>query len=60
MVGHVHALLNLIRRALPGLVESFESIRSSFFTASERRALCELYSGIRATSFFLRMSYQYS
>ena len=51
MVGHVHAFLNLIRRALPGLVELFESIRSSLFTAAERTALCELYSGIRATSF---------
>ena len=51
MVGYVHAFLNLIRRALPGLVELFESIRSSLFTAAERTALCELYSGIGATSF---------
>jgi len=51
MVGYVHAFLNLIRRALPGLVELFESIRSSLFTAAERRALRELYSGIGATSF---------
>ena len=29
MVGHVHAFLNLIRQALPGLIEAFESIRTS-------------------------------
>jgi mannose-1-phosphate guanylyltransferase len=51
MVGYVHAFLNLIRRALPGLVELFESIRSSLFTAAERAALCELYSNIRTTGF---------
>jgi mannose-1-phosphate guanylyltransferase len=51
MVGYVHAFLNLIRHSLPGLVEAFESIRSSLFTAYEREALCELYSGIRSTSF---------
>ncbi len=51
MVGYVHAFLNLIRRALPSLVEAFESIRSSFFTAYEGAALCELYSGMGATSF---------
>ncbi|MEO8052964.1 MAG: sugar phosphate nucleotidyltransferase [Acidobacteriota bacterium] len=51
MVGHVHAFLNLISRALPELLEAFESIRSSFFTAHERAALCGLYSSIRATSF---------
>src|SRR5665213_450518 len=51
MVGHVRAFLNLIRRALPTLVDLFESIRSSLFTAAERTALCEVYSGIGATSF---------
>ncbi len=51
MVGCVHAFLNLIRCALPGLVERFESIRSSLFTATERTAACELYSGIGETSF---------
>jgi mannose-1-phosphate guanylyltransferase len=51
MVGYVHAFLNLIRRALPGLVELFESIRSSLFTAAERTVLGGLYSGIGATSF---------
>jgi mannose-1-phosphate guanylyltransferase len=51
MVGHVHTFLNLIRHALPSLFQSFESIRSSFFTEHERTALCDLYSGIRSTSF---------
>lgn len=51
MVGGVHAFLDLIRRTLPGLVELFESIRSSLFTATERTSLRELYSEIGATSF---------
>ena len=51
MVGCVHAFLDLIRRTLPGLVELFESTRSSLFTAAERTSLGELYSGIGATSF---------
>lgn len=51
MVGRVHAFLKLIRHALPRLVEAFESIRPSFSTAYERLALCDLYAGIRATSF---------
>jgi mannose-1-phosphate guanylyltransferase len=51
MVGYVHAFLNLIRCALPGLFALFESIRSSLFTATERTALCDLYSRISATSF---------
>ncbi len=51
MVGHVQAFLNLIQRALPGLVERFESIRSSLLTASEKRALGYLYAGIRPTGF---------
>jgi len=51
MVGRVQAFLKLMRHALPRLVEAFESIRPSFFTVSERAALCDLYSGIRATSF---------
>jgi mannose-1-phosphate guanylyltransferase len=51
MVGHIHAFLNLLRRALPDLVEAFESIRSSFFTGHERAALRELYSRIHSTGF---------
>ena len=51
MVGCVHAFLNLVRNALPGLAELFESIRPSLFTAAEGTALRELYSGIGPTSF---------
>ena len=51
MVGHVHAFLMLLGNALPGLVEAFESIRSSFFTEREKAALCEVYFRIRSTNF---------
>ena len=51
MVGRVRAFLNLIRQALPRLIEAFESIRAWLFTAYERTALNELYSSISATSF---------
>jgi mannose-1-phosphate guanylyltransferase len=51
MVGCVHAFLTLMRRALPSLVELFESIRSSLFTASESSALREVYSSIGGSSF---------
>ena len=51
MVGAVRSFLNLIQRALPHLVEVFESIRSSFATKYEKAALFELYSGIPASSF---------
>ena len=51
MVGHINAFLDLLTHALPGLVEAFESIRSSFLTGHEGAALQELYSGIRSTSF---------
>ena len=51
MVGRVQAFLNLLRHALPSLVEAFESIRSSFFTPSEPEALVDLYSDIGSTNF---------
>lgn len=51
MVGHTHAFLGLLRRALPGLVEAFESIRSSFSSGYETAALRGLYDRIRSTSF---------
>jgi len=51
MVGRVEAYLGLIRRALPGLLESFESIQPSLFTEQERGALVRLYSDIRASNF---------
>ena len=51
MVGSVRAFLNLIRRTLSGLLESFESIRSSFLTVVEETAARDLYCGLRATNF---------
>jgi mannose-1-phosphate guanylyltransferase len=51
IVGRVDAYLGLIRRALPGLLESFESIRPSLFTEQEREALVHLYSGIHTSNF---------
>jgi len=51
MVGHVYAFLSLVRHALPDLVESFESIRQSFFTTAEQAAVRDLYSAIPAVSF---------
>jgi mannose-1-phosphate guanylyltransferase len=51
MVGHVRSLLNLIRRALPRMVEAFESIRSLIATESGNVALFELYRAIPARSF---------
>jgi mannose-1-phosphate guanylyltransferase len=51
MVGHIAAFLNLIRQTLPDLVESFESVRSSWLTQPGEAALRGLYSGGNATSF---------
>jgi mannose-1-phosphate guanylyltransferase len=51
MVGRVNAFLRPIRHTLPSLLGAFESIRSSFSTASEEKELRALYSGIPATGF---------
>ena len=51
MIGHVSAFLNLVRHTLPDLVDSFESIRQSFFTAAEPASVRHLYSVIHTTSF---------
>jgi mannose-1-phosphate guanylyltransferase len=51
MVGRVESFLNLIRRALPSLFHSSESLRSTFCTPMEEPALLELYAGIRSSSF---------
>jgi mannose-1-phosphate guanylyltransferase len=51
MVGRVGAFLSPIRHTLPDLLALFESIRSSFSTASEGAAVRRLYSGIPSTSF---------
>lgn len=51
MVGRVDCFLSLIRRTLPDLARSVESIEPAFFTGAEREALLDLYSGITATNF---------
>ena len=51
MVGLVDSFLNLIRRALPDLLASFQSLRPTFCTPMEEPALHELYSRIRSSSF---------
>ena len=51
MIGHVNAFLNLVRHTLPVLVDSFESIRQSFFTTAEPATVRHLYSVIHARSF---------
>ena len=51
MVGRVNSFLNLIRRALPSLFHSFESLRSTFCTPLEEPALLGLYAGIRSSNF---------
>lgn len=51
MVGRVGSFLQMIRRALPDLVRSFDSLRHTFFTCLEELALLELHSSIRASSF---------
>jgi mannose-1-phosphate guanylyltransferase len=51
MVGRVNAFLNPVRHTLPLLLAAFESILSSFSTASEEEDLRGLYSGIPTTSF---------
>lgn len=51
MVGRVNSFLNLIRRALPELLDSFELHRRAFCTPAEQSALLEIYSSIRPSSF---------
>ncbi len=51
MVGHVLAFIDLIRRTLPKLFASIESLRPSVGTAAAEAKLSDLYSGIRTTDF---------
>jgi mannose-1-phosphate guanylyltransferase len=51
MVGYVQAFLHLIKHALPGLLNAFEVIRRSLFTAHEKAAMRDLYSGLRSSNF---------
>jgi len=51
MVGRIDSFLCLIRRALPDLVRSLESVHRTFFTGSEQQALLDVYSEVRASNF---------
>jgi len=51
MIGHVNAFMNLVRRALPELIKSFDTIRQALLTTAEPSAVSDLYSTIRAASF---------
>jgi mannose-1-phosphate guanylyltransferase len=51
MIGNIAAFHALIHRALPTLINAFESIQSTLFTAREEVALREVYSRIPSTSF---------
>jgi len=51
MIGHVNAFMNVVRRALPEMVKSFDYIRQALFTTEEPSAVNDLYSTIRAASF---------
>ena len=51
MVGKIAAFLALIRRALPRLMDVFESIQPTLFTAREDTALREIYANIPSASF---------
>jgi hypothetical protein len=51
MVGRVDSFLDLARRTIPCLYNSFESVRQSFSTATEESTLSGLYAGIPSSSF---------
>jgi mannose-1-phosphate guanylyltransferase len=51
MVGRVDALLKMTRRALPELYSQFATIVPTVETAAERKAVHELYEGIRESNF---------
>ena len=51
MVGHVGGFVNLIRRTLPTLLASIESLGPARSTLKSRGASCDLYSGISSADF---------
>jgi len=51
MVGRVDALLQMTRAALPEMFTAFETVTPAFETASEHKALAELYSQIEDSNF---------
>lgn len=55
MIGRVGKFLSLIERALPQLMRSFASIRSTYSSAREGAALRDLYSRIESINFSERV-----
>jgi mannose-1-phosphate guanylyltransferase len=51
MVGAVDGFLDLVRRTVPDLIESFETIRPALLTPQEPDAVGKVYSGLRQISF---------
>jgi mannose-1-phosphate guanylyltransferase len=51
MTGRVGAFLGLVRRALPDLCASFESIRHTLCTEEEGQAMLDLYLSLPSTNF---------
>jgi mannose-1-phosphate guanylyltransferase len=51
MVGHVDALVNMTRAAMPDLYASFAAITPTFETSTEHKALAALYSHIPDSNF---------
>ena len=55
MVGRVRSFVDLIRQALPELLRAFSPVEGALFTAAEREALLDLYSGLPNTNFSERV-----
>ncbi len=51
MIGKINTFLDLIERALPSLMEAFESIRPALATPGEETAILYLYSNVPSSSF---------
>ena len=51
MLGRVEGFLNLFRRALPNLTQTFDSIKPALCTGMERTALADLYANIPPSDF---------
>ena len=51
MVGRVHAFLDMIRRSVPNLIASFESMWAAVQPGMEELALYELFSNVPASDF---------
>jgi mannose-1-phosphate guanylyltransferase len=51
MVGQVDSFIDLVRRVLPDLVQSFESTRATLLTSAAEAVLNDLYSSAAASNF---------